>query len=420
MSVRAQLAQALGRAARRLAPPPEPTPAAPAASPPLYASFHDFLHAQRSIELSRMPRPARVLLSAGCSGGWYFDWIAQWYGPVERHVGIERYLPRPDTLPPNVEWIASSVSDMPEVADGSVDLVFSGQNVEHLFGDDVTGFLLECARVLRPGGHLVMDSPHREIANRLTWSMNEHTIEFTPAEAAELVALAGFDVTSVRGIWLCRDPDTGAILPLDPYAAGIPADELLRRVQLAARHPDDAFVWWLEARRTARTPDAERLRARHAAIFRVAWPERCRRLLTEVGERRQEDGRTIVTTTPGTRGFLLFGPFMPFAAGHYEVTFPLRRDGANVAPDTVVAVLDAIADGGDEPDIARREVRASELPAGRWSEQRLVFDVPALRWTGQLRVYGTGADALAADTAIVVDDRESPVWPPRARAAAVT
>jgi hypothetical protein len=93
-----------------------------------------------------------VLLSAGAAGTWYFEWITQWYGAVERHIGIERYLPRPDVLPANVEWITSSVADMDTVAGGSVDLVFSGQNIEHLFGDGVPGFLLESARVLRPAG----------------------------------------------------------------------------------------------------------------------------------------------------------------------------------------------------------------------------------------------------------------------------
>jgi SAM-dependent methyltransferase len=408
------LATVFDAVARRLVPPDAPAAAPPPAPPALPGSFHDFLHAQRSIELSRMPRPANVLLSAGCSGSWYFDWIAQWYGPVERHVGIERYLPKPDVLPPNVEWIASSVDHMPEVADASVDLVFSGQNIEHLFGDGVPGFLLECARVLRPGGHLVVDSPHREIANLLLWSMNEHTIELTPDEATELVGLAGFDVTSLRGVWLCRDPDTGAALPLDPYQWAVSGEEIVRRVQLAARHPDDAFIWWLEARRSERAPDADRLRARHADIFRVAWPERIRRLLTEVGERRHEDGRLVVAAPPGTRGYLLFGPYMPFAAGRYTVRFPLRRDDASLAGDTVVAVLDALADGADDPSIARREIRAGELPPGRWTDLELAFDLPALRWTGQLRVYSTGVDGLQADAAIVVDDRGSPVWPPLA------
>jgi hypothetical protein len=92
----------------------------------------------------------------------------------------------------------------------------------------------------------VIDSPHREIANLLTWSMNEHTIEYTPDEAAELVRLAGFDVTSVRGVWLCRDPSTGATLPLDPFAAGVSSDEIVRRVP--ARRPPSGRLLRLVAR----------------------------------------------------------------------------------------------------------------------------------------------------------------------------
>jgi SAM-dependent methyltransferase len=386
-----------------------------AATPPrlLYQSFHDLLHAQRSVELSRMPKPARVLLSAGCSGTWYFDWITQWYGAVDRHIGIERYLPKPDGLPSNVEWVAASVATMPEVAGATIDLVFSGQNIEHLFGEDVVGFLLESARVLRPGGHLVVDSPHREIANVLNWSMAEHTIEYTPAEARELVTLAGFDVTSLRGVWLCRDPDTGVVLPLDPYASGASADEIVKRVQLAARYPEDAFIWWLEARRTERAPDADALRRRHAAIFAVAWPERCQRFVSAVGERQQDGSRRIVSAAAGTSGHLLGGPYMPFAAGRYDVTFSLRRGGTVLAPDTVVAVVEATADG-NEPRLARREVRANELNPGCWTPIALAFDVAELRWVGQLCVYSAGVDALAVDTAVAVDDRGTAVWPPLA------
>ena len=127
--------------------------------------------------LRTMPPNARRLLSAGCAGRWYFDWVAQSYGPVEEHLGIEYYVEAPPDLPANVTWIRNTVGDMSAVADQSCDLVFSGQNLEHLWPEEVAGFLLEAARTLRPGGHLVMDSPNRDPTAPLVWS---HPTRNTP------------------------------------------------------------------------------------------------------------------------------------------------------------------------------------------------------------------------------------------------
>jgi SAM-dependent methyltransferase len=363
-----------------------------------------------------MPRGARTLLSAGCSGRWYFDWIEQEYGAVPRHVGVERYVPRPDHLPDNVEWISTSVASVPQVADGSVDLVFSGQNIEHLFGDDCTGFLLECARVVRPGGHLVMDSPNREIAGLHAWSMNEHTIEFTPEEAAELVTLAGFEVTALRGIWLARDPDSREPLPLDPVTAGVPAADVLRRIELAAAHPEHSFIWWLEAERADRAPAAEALRGRHAEIFATAWPERTNRFLSRVGSVRQDPGGRVVAADAGQWGYLMLGPCMPFAPAAYEVTFTLRRPGHEAAEDGLAAVLDVVAEGGADRVLAVREVRIVDLPPDQWVELPLAFSVDELRWTGEFRVVSTGLVALEARMSVTLRDPGSPVWPSLLRA----
>jgi len=153
-----------------------------------------------------------------------------------------------------------------------------------------------------------------------------------------------------------------------------------------------------------------------AVILRYASlrPERCARFLSQVGERRDEADRRIVAVPVGTTGYLLYGPYMPFAAGRYDVRFTLRRDGLSVGADEVVAVIDALAGGSPETSLARRELRASELVPGRWTACNLRFDVPALSWMGQLRVYTPGVDALAVDTAVAIDDRGTAVWPPLA------
>jgi SAM-dependent methyltransferase len=371
--------------------------------------FDAMLHALRGIELSRMPRVDGAVLSAGCAGSLYFRWFERCYGPVARHVGVEFYTPEPDDLPDGVDWVKATVADMQGVADSSVELVFSGQNIEHLFGDDAVDFLLESRRVLRPGGWLVIDSPHREIAAALRWTMPEHTIEFTPAEAEELVTLAGFDVAGVRGVWLCREPATGDVQPLwSEDGTPLPADEVARRAVLAGPRPDDSFVWWLEARRVDREPDVAALRARHAEVFSRAWPERQRRLSNAVGQRHHAQGRTVVSAPAGTSGYLIFGPYVPLSPGRYRLTFAVRRRGP-VPADVDVAILDVADRVGTV--LAERRIGRAELADRQWTDLAVDLNVADLTWGGQFRVYSTGAVALDAIADIRVDDGGAAVVP---------
>ncbi|MDA8049333.1 MAG: methyltransferase domain-containing protein [Rhodospirillales bacterium] len=154
----------------------------PAAPPALDLNL--MLHTARGARLGAMPPGAERMLSAGCSGLWYFEWNEKRYGRVAEHIGIEYYSAKPDGLPANVTWIANSVANMTDIADRSCDLVFSGQNIERLWPDEIAGFLLESARVLRPCGHLVIDSPSRTLTAALNWSHPEHTIELNLQEIA--------------------------------------------------------------------------------------------------------------------------------------------------------------------------------------------------------------------------------------------
>lgn len=278
------------------------------------------LHQSRSAMLRGMPPGAARLLSAGCAGTWYFDWIEQTYGRVPEHLGIEFFEPRPADLPDNVTWIANTASDMSAVPAASCDLVFSGQNLEHLWPEEVAGFVLEAARVLREGGHLVIDSPNRTITAAQTWSHPQHTIELTPDEAEQLVRLAGFDVTAMRGIWLCRDPRSGENLAFDPNIV----DEhwsMPERMICAIGYPEHSFIWWLEAKRSPRAPDPEAVSALMADLFRRHWPERVQRLHSQPGHtiEASPEGNWVLSA-PGQSSFALYGAYMPLKAGRYRVT----------------------------------------------------------------------------------------------------
>ena len=292
------------------------------------SDFNQLLHTLRTYELASLPRGAAVFLSAGCAGTWYFDWIDKVYGRVRHHIGIEYFTPKPAGLPGYVTWVANTVGNMEAVADSSADLVFSGQNIEHLWPEDVAGFMAESFRTLKPGGLLVIDSPNRLVTRPLFWNHPQHTMEFTPGEIRTLSSMSGFEVTSIRGIWIVRDPFTGSLLPLDPDAE-VETWPLLRRVASANRYAEHSFLWWVEARKNGATPDIGALRQFLIDIYRREWPARLRHLHTQgqiLREASVGEARIVVSDQPGV--FILFGPYVPLPQGKYTVTFFLRRRGS--------------------------------------------------------------------------------------------
>ncbi|NNE97330.1 MAG: methyltransferase domain-containing protein [Acidimicrobiales bacterium] len=272
--------------------------------------FNQLLHHQRSAQLALMPPGASVFLSAGCSGRWYFDWIERHYGPVDSHIGVEFYSPEPDDLPPNVEWIANTVGDMHSVENHSVDLLFSGQNIEHLWLSDMVGFLSEAHRVLRPGGHLVMDSPNRVQTAALNWSHPEHTVELSVAEAITALELAGFEPTRTAGLWLVEDG--GRSLSLD---AADDSDVLVRSITSLDR-PDESLVWWIEATPSG-VPDLNALREFLRAVFVEHWPERMQRFIPHIATVLPGSGDLVNELEPSV---VMFGPYAALPCGSYRVT----------------------------------------------------------------------------------------------------
>ncbi len=284
------------------------------------ADFNVLLHTLRTYELATLPRDAEVFLSAGCAGNWYFEWIEQTYGRVKHHIGIEYFAPQPASLPLNVTWVANTVGNMSAVPDSSVDLVFSGQNIEHLWLKDVAGFLLESFRTLRPGGRLVIDSPNRLATRPLFWNHPQHTMEFTPDEIRTLLEMSGFDDITVRGICTVRDPVTLALLPLDAQTE-VASWPLLRRVAAANLHPNHSFLWWAESRKSGPTPDSRALERFLTDLYRREWPIRLRQTSTQ--GLRALSGQVAASAQPGS--YVLFGPYVPLPPGQHTVTFFVRK-----------------------------------------------------------------------------------------------
>lgn len=372
----------------------DPVAQADETSPDRSLDINYLLHHSRGALLRTMPPGARRLLSACCSGTWYFDWIEATYGRVPEHLGIEFYSPKPQDLPPNVRWIANTASDMSAVETASCDLVFSGQNLEHLWPAEVSGFLLEAARVLEVGGHLVVDSPNRLITAPLNWSHPEHTIELTYSEVVDLMRLAGFDISASHGIWLCRDARDGKILTFDPKIPQ-PDWSVTERLILARDRPEDSFIWWIEGVRSARVPDAEATQALMNQIFQQHWPERVQRFLVPAScsLHIDEEGQWI-DLAPGEGGFAFYGPYIPLRAGDYRITWKIKPTLGAAAP---VAILDIVAEGHAEP-LARHEVLATE------TEISLSFTLLKTTFGLQFRCLSTGGAGFSVLRRVFIDE----------------
>nr|WP_245745960.1 class I SAM-dependent methyltransferase [Nocardia altamirensis] len=141
----------------------------------------------------------KTVLEAGSGEGYGADMIA---GVATKVTGVDYDAGAVEHVRaryPRVEMIQGNLAALP-LDDASVDVVVNFQVIEHLW--DQGQFLLECLRVLRPGGKLLISTP-----NRITFSPGRdtplnpfHTRELNAAELTELLVEAGFEVAEMIGV----------------------------------------------------------------------------------------------------------------------------------------------------------------------------------------------------------------------------
>lgn len=344
-------------------------------------NFDSIIHAERGKLLQILPKGGRSFCSAGCSGTWYFDWIKDNYGSVDHHYGVELYSPKPHDLPDYVTWIENSVADMHGVPSASIDMLFSGQNIEHLYRDDFEGFLREANRVVAPDGYLCVDSPNRAVTQEMGYVQPQHVLELTVDEACELVAAAGFTVESTYGIWSCGSNE-GRYVSVTEFAS---EEEVAERCDAATDDPSRSFIWWIVARKTG--PVRHDLTAVIERIMANAFPAFVKaRFRKQIGRVKAIEGtETIISVQSVEHGFVFYGPYVPLAEGSYLAEFVVKFHD----PSGFVSV-DAACAGGAKV-LARLEVPATNL--GSWTRIELEFSLPCYTDTIETRLLTHGANA---------------------------
>jgi 2-polyprenyl-6-hydroxyphenyl methylase / 3-demethylubiquinone-9 3-methyltransferase len=136
-----------------------------------FAALH-WLAAARSERIPPAPHPDALLVDLACGGGLmgpHVDRLGY------RHVGVDIVRSGLEVARQHgVVPVLGSVLAVP-LADGCADVVVAGEILEHV--EDHVGVLAECARLLRPGGILVIDAL---AAGRLSVLINVHLLERLP------------------------------------------------------------------------------------------------------------------------------------------------------------------------------------------------------------------------------------------------
>jgi SAM-dependent methyltransferase len=137
----------------------------------------------------------RRILSVGCGPGTGLAWLLPFAGARGKVVGLDIEELHARDLPAGVEFVVGALEDAP-LPDASFDAVLALDVLEHL-DDDAAG-LRQAARLVKPGGLLLVTVP----ALPSLWGgqdvVSEHRRRYTKPELARLferAALPGSKVT---------------------------------------------------------------------------------------------------------------------------------------------------------------------------------------------------------------------------------
>lgn len=128
---------------------------------------------------------------------------------------------------PNVNVVLNSTSQMKDIVDSSVDLVFASNLFEHLTRHEILGTFREVYRVLTPGGRFMVLQPNIRFCAKDYWMFFDHITPIDDRAFVEALEINGFEMVEIIERFL-------------PYTTKSRLPKSLALIQLYLRLP---FVW---------------------------------------------------------------------------------------------------------------------------------------------------------------------------------
>jgi SAM-dependent methyltransferase len=139
-----------------------------------------------------------AVLDLGCGRG---EFINQIEVPTRYALDLNPDATR--HLDAGVELISQQASERWPLPDGSLDLVFTSNFLEHLASrEDVSATLAESFRSLRVDGRMICLGPNIRYARGAYWDFFDHVIPLTERSLVEALELSGFRTERVIGRFL--------------------------------------------------------------------------------------------------------------------------------------------------------------------------------------------------------------------------
>ncbi len=115
-----------------------------------------------------------------------------------RRIAVDAWDGFAEHLSPGVEAITGSITDLSQIADGSVDFAFASNLFEHLTKAEFAEVLAALRRILSSGGTLTILQPNYYYAYREYFDDYTHVSVYSHVSLADFLVANDFEVTEVR------------------------------------------------------------------------------------------------------------------------------------------------------------------------------------------------------------------------------